>query len=257
MKSLKTNRLILWISMVIFVLSIILTVIIPPYNYANLDRSKDQFKLLYIDSPTLTVKEQSDGKFDHQFKINVVNTTEKDLENVIFYIYLDDIDGQEYGIKCEAVTILANVETEEFFQSDLETRCSTISKLTAKIGDGEEFTLLDRDVACPTSPLYTISSVFIFISLVVVIVASVRVNKLSKRQAEIDEKAYESRVNDMVDLEIRQQRVEIAQQERDLGMNSANPSQTQQTEYIRCEYCGHTNNSSDSKCTVCGSPLKK
>jgi len=25
----------------------------------------------------------------------------------------------------------------------------------------------------------------------------------------------------------------------------------------KCEYCGHTNNSSDSKCTVCGSPLKK
>lgn len=261
MKSLKTNRIILIASLLIMIVSIALIFIIPPYNYAKLDRSNDQFKLLYTESPTLTSKPQSDGLYDHEFSINVVNTTDSDLENVVFYIYLEDENGVEGCVNCEPVTILANMEMEKFFQSDLEYKCDTLLGLSAQIGDGEEFEILDRDVVCPTDITYTIVSVVLFISLIAVIVVSIRVNKISKKHAEIEAKAYENRVNEMIDLQIRRERVELEKQEGELGvdnnLSTRNSNNITQLDGVRCAYCGHVNKSNDHNCSVCGAQLKK
>lgn len=261
MNTLKKNRIALIISIIVMLVSIGLYMMIPQYNYDALDKTKDQFKLLYTESPVLTSSPQSNGEYDYEFTVCIVNTTDKVLEDVVLSIYLDDSDGREFVVVCEAIDVLPNIETEEIFQSDLEEKFNTIDRLTAKIGDGEEFTLLDREVVCPSSPIGTVFAFLFFVALIAVIVIAVRINKLSKKQAEIEAKAYEARANEIVDLEIRQQRAITEKMEKESGVeNQSNsmPSPTiESPKQIRCDYCGHLNVETAERCSVCGAMLRK
>ena len=180
-------------------------------------------------------------------------------------IYLDDSDGREFVVVCEAIEVLPDIETEEIFQSDMEEKFDTIDRLTAKIGNGEEFTLLDREVVCPSNPIGIVFAFLFFIAMIAVIVIAVRINKISKKQSEIEAKAYEARANELVDLEIRQQRAITEKMEKESGIeNQSNTIQSpiieqsqQSPKSIKCDYCGHLNVETSERCSVCGAILRK
>ena len=265
MNTLKKNRITLIIAIIVMLVSIGLYMVIPQYNYESLDKTKEQFKLLYTESPVLTSSQQSNGDYDYEFTVCMVNTTDKVLEDVVLSIYLDDSDGREFVVVCEAIEVLPDIETEEIFQSDMEEKFDTIDRLTAKIGNGEEFTLLDREVVCPSNPIGIVFAFLFFIAMIAVIVIAVRINKISKKQSEIEAKAYEARANELVDLEIRQQRAITEKREKESGIeNQSNTIQSpiieqsqQSPKSIKCDYCGHLNVETSERCSVCGAILRK
>ena len=253
MNTQKKNKIALAISIVILAVSILLIGMLPKYNYSKVDLTRDQNKIMNVEYPMFYCDVSEFEGFGCEFFLNVYNTTESDLDNVVFTIYAKDIDDKECVFVSEPISLLSRVESERYFEAKHESPLVRITKFQAQIGDGEKFDVELLSTTLPNNPFIVIMSFAFFIGLFGVIVASVRINKLAKKKADIDAEAYAKRADEFVDLELRKEKIMVDQMEREMNETQKTPPPAK----VKCSYCGCDNEATENKCRVCGARLHK
>jgi len=240
------------------IVSIVGTVILPPYNYSKIDLTKDENKIGLIESVNYTTYTNDSGN-NVDFHFTLFNLTESAIEDINIYIVLRDSNNNNENFSTETpIRLESRIEVEQ----NLTGLCNDLSynniTIAYSIGDGETVELRLIDNMVEDNGIVTILSVLFFVFLIAVIVLSVRANKIAKKLADVEAEAYQKRADDIVDLEVRAAEVAVRQQEKELGIERPLiDGQTPQNVKITCAYCGCQNDEHNEKCSVCGAIIKK
>ena len=263
METRKKTKIGLTISIILFVISVIAICVLDPYSYANVDLTRDDNKIAQVYDVAITTTPTDDsGVYDVDATITLKNTTKETLENVVITFVLRDDHGKEVAIECEEIELQPRIEIEKLFTCELEEDNYRVIGVVCKIDGGEEFEMLEIDELCPSSPIYMAVSVIMLASLVSLIIFSVKLKKINKKFAQIEEEAYEKRADEIVDLQIQAARQELQQSQGVQNINNDGNQQTSQPkesvpDKIVCDYCGRLNDRNAERCASCNSLLRR
>ena len=265
METRKKVKLGLTISIILFVISVIAICVLDPYSYANVDLTRDDNKIaqVYDVAITTTPTDDDSGVYDVDATITLKNTTKETLMNVVITFLLRDDHGKEVAIECEEIELQPRIELEKLFTCELKEDNYRVIGVVCKIDGGEEFEMLEIDELCSSNPIYMAVSVIMLASLISLIVCSVRIKKINKKFAQIEEEAYEKRADKIVDLQIQAARQELQQSQGVQNINNdVNKEQTSQPkesvpDKIVCDYCGRLNDRNAERCASCNSLLRR
>ena len=258
MSKLKGTKISLIICTILMIIALIPIFVADEYDYSTIDLTKQENQIAIDGEIEFDVYRKSNGDNAVEFDFDLFNLTNRTLNNVVIYIELKDVNGNEEMFYTDAMAIEPRTDVEKELVADCdEDEYYTIS-VYAQIGDGEVFAVSNLDELVKDNPIFGISSLVFVVLLIAVIVLSVRVGKASKKRLEIENQAYAKRVNDMIDLDIEREKVMIEREKVTNEMLKQNNSQENNAaKNIKCEYCGNVNDAKAERCSVCGALIKK
>lgn len=259
MDKLKKSRIILIICIVLMILAIVPSFVVDEYDYSKLDLSKDQNKIALDGDVSYYVYEKQSGKNTIDFEFELFNLTEETIEDIkIYFVLRDSKNEEEYFYTEETISLESRLSVEQNFTGECDDTDYSTIQLTIQIGDGEEFRAAQIDDLVKTNPIVGISGMVFFVMLACVIVLSIRVGKISKKQLEAEVKAYEQRADEIVDIEIQKEKAMLEREQlANDAMRQNIENKVEQPKSVKCEYCGNPVEPNEDRCKVCGAIVRK
>jgi len=187
-----------------------------------------------------------------------MNLTDTTLENVRFYIHVENNEGQPVRLRTVPVSIESGKSVKNFSEPLTEQYQSVIS-VGVSINFGEEFDILAVEEVCPENSVRLIFCFAFIITAGLMIILGVAYFVLwKKRQA------------NMITVTTRTKDGRIATYKTQNPVHDdcsiedwhKNHATLQDNESVmvpkgKCEYCGYVNAETVKKCVLCGGKIKK
>ena len=254
----KNKKSVIWLvlSIILFVGSLIPIFVCDEYDYNKIDLTKPENQVAIVGELTYDVYPGiTENNIDFEFTL--FNLTENTLEDVTVYIIMRNSRNEEEVFYTDPYSLSSRNEVDKDITGECDSVIYTSAKIYVKIGEAELFELQEIDELVDTNPIVNISAILLVVFFITTTIMIVRVCRSANKKQEIDQKAYETKVNELADLELQKERTLLEREQLTNDILRQNAEKANQPKTVTCEYCGCQSDASQDRCNVCGAILKK